>query len=132
MKSSYLALALVSILFSSCQSEESIQGPAEESRQPNIVLILVDDMGYMDIGAFGSEVSTPNIDALARESTLFTDFYCASFPTGPMRKDLFSGRFTFPYASWATPRRDTRPAAGGAVSCDVSDSAPALESDFTD
>jgi arylsulfatase A-like enzyme len=45
-------------------------------------------------------VQTPNIDQLARESTLFSGCFTASFPTGPMRKDLHSGRYTFPYMSW--------------------------------
>jgi len=89
MKSSYLALALVSILFSSCQSEESIQEPAEETRQPNIVLILVDDMGYTDVGAFGSEISTPNIDALANAGTRLTNFH-SSPQCAPTRSMLLS------------------------------------------
>lgn len=36
-----------------------------ESEQPNIILIFADDMGYADIGAFGSEINTPNLDNLA-------------------------------------------------------------------
>ena len=42
--------------------------------QPNIVLIMSDDMGYSDLPKFGkSEIPTPNIDRLAKEGTLFTD-----------------------------------------------------------
>lgn len=47
---------------------------AEDDR-PNIVLIMVDDMGWSDIGCYGSEIDTPNIDQLASEGMLFTQFY---------------------------------------------------------
>lgn len=48
---------------------------AEESRFPNIVLILSDDMGYSDAGCYGGEISTPNLDALAKNGLRFTNFY---------------------------------------------------------
>ena len=42
---------------------------------PNILVILVDDMGFSDIGCYGSEIPTPNIDALAKGGVRFTQFY---------------------------------------------------------
>ncbi len=45
------------------------------AERPNIVLIMCDDMGYSDIGCFGSEIDTPNIDSLARDGITFTQFY---------------------------------------------------------
>lgn len=64
-------------------------GQAQESR-PNIVLIVADDAGYADIGAFGGEISTPNIDALAAVGVRFTSFYVA--PTcSPTRSMMLSG-----------------------------------------
>ena len=45
------------------------------SDKPNIVLIMCDDMGWSDIGCYGGEVRTPNIDALAKEGVRFTQFY---------------------------------------------------------
>ena len=42
--------------------------------KPNILLVLVDDMGYSDLGCFGGEINTPNIDRLASEGVLFTQF----------------------------------------------------------
>ena len=48
---------------------------ADPSPRPNIVLIMVDDMGWSDIGCYGSEIDTPNIDRLATEGLLFTQFY---------------------------------------------------------
>lgn len=60
------------------------------AERPNILLIVVDDMGYSDIGPFGGEIDTPNLDALARSGMLFTDFHTA--PTcSPTRSMLLSG-----------------------------------------
>lgn len=49
--------------------------PAVSLSKPNIILIMVDDMGWSDIGCYGSEIDTPNIDRLAKEGMLFTQFY---------------------------------------------------------
>ena len=58
--------------------------------RPNILLIVADDLGYTDLGCFGSEIATPNIDALAEEGIAFTNFHTA--PTcAPTRAMLFSG-----------------------------------------
>jgi len=46
--------------------------------RPNIVLILADDMGFSDIGCFGSEIRTPNLDALAARGVRFTQMYNAA------------------------------------------------------
>jgi len=63
---------------------------AETPNRPNILLIAVDDMGYSDIGPFGSEIKTPSIDSLANKGVKFTSFY-----VGPScsvtRSMLFSG-----------------------------------------
>ncbi|NNE90874.1 MAG: arylsulfatase [Verrucomicrobiales bacterium] len=48
---------------------------ATAAEKPNIILIMVDDMGWSDIGCYGSEIETPNIDRLASEGLLFTNFY---------------------------------------------------------
>ncbi len=59
-------------------------------RRPNIVLILCDDMGYSDIGCYGGEIQTPNIDCLAKEGLRFTQFYnCAKCTT--TRASLLTG-----------------------------------------
>lgn len=44
-------------------------------RRPNILLVMADDMGWTDLGAFGSEISTPNLDQLAEQGLMFTDFH---------------------------------------------------------
>ena len=51
---------------------------AGEGRRPNIVLIMADDLGFSDLGCYGGEISTPNLDRLAAEGMRFTQFYnCA-------------------------------------------------------
>ncbi len=61
-------------------------------RPPNILLILADDMGYSDIGSYGSEISTPNLDRLAKDGVKFTQFYnCAR--CCPSRACLLSGLY---------------------------------------
>jgi arylsulfatase len=52
--------------FAQGQQQQSSSGQQQQNR-PNILLIVGDDFGYSDIGAFGSEVSTPNLDQLAKE-----------------------------------------------------------------
>ena len=57
---------------------------------PNIVFVLVDDVGFSDIGCFGSEISTPNIDRLAREGLRFTNFHVNPM-CSPTRASLLTG-----------------------------------------
>ena len=45
------------------------------SAPPNVLVILVDDMGFSDLGCYGSEIPTPNLDALAEGGVRFTQFY---------------------------------------------------------
>ncbi|HSH16312.1 MAG TPA: sulfatase-like hydrolase/transferase, partial [Verrucomicrobiae bacterium] len=68
---------------------------AQPVRKPNVVLILADDLGYGDVGAYGqTRIKTPNIDRLAREGTRFTQFYAGSPVCAPSRATLFTGRHT--------------------------------------
>ncbi|MFN3889862.1 MAG: arylsulfatase [Beijerinckiaceae bacterium] len=61
-----------------------------QDQRPNIVLIVADDAGFADIGAFGGEISTPNIDALASVGVRFTNFYVG--PTcSPTRSMMLTG-----------------------------------------
>jgi arylsulfatase len=60
--------------------------------QPNIVLIVADDMGYSDIGCYGSEIRTPNLDRLAREGLRFTQFY-NNAKCIPTRASLMTGLY---------------------------------------
>lgn len=60
--------------------------------QPNIVIILADDMGYSDVGCYGSEIETPNIDRLAKDGLQFTQFYSAG-RCCPSRATLLTGLY---------------------------------------
>lgn len=62
---------------------------AKETR-PNILLVVVDDMGYSDIGPFGGEIRTPSLDSLAKSGIRFTDFH-TSVACSPTRSMLLSG-----------------------------------------
>jgi arylsulfatase A len=63
-------------------------------RPPNFVLVFCDDLGYGDIGAFGAKrVHTPNIDRMAREGTVLTDYYAAANLCTPSRAGLLTGRY---------------------------------------
>ncbi len=61
-------------------------------RKPNILLIMADDMGYSDIGCYGSEVHTPNLDALAANGLRFTQFYNTA-RCCPTRASLLTGLY---------------------------------------
>jgi arylsulfatase len=63
---------------------------ADTPRRPNIVIILADDMGFSDVGAFGSEIKTPNFDSLAKDGVRFTNFYTHA-SCSPTRSMLLSG-----------------------------------------
>lgn len=65
---------------------------APAAARPNIVLILADDMGFSDVGCYGSEIETPNIDALARRGVRFTQFYNAG-RCCPTRASLLTGLY---------------------------------------
>jgi arylsulfatase len=67
-----------------------VASAAEAPRRPNIVIILADDMGFSDMGSFGSEIRTPNMDALARDGVRFVNFYTHA-TSSPTRSMLLTG-----------------------------------------
>lgn len=91
-----LFLILISIVYG-CQpkSNESIESDSDspDQQRPNVILIMVDDMGWSDIGCYGSEVSTPNIDKLAAEGIRFTQMYNTA-KCFPSRACLMTGLYS--------------------------------------
>lgn len=66
-----------------------------QKNKPNIIFILADDLGYGDLGCYGStRIITPNIDALAKSGTKFTQFYAGSTVCAPSRAALMTGLHT--------------------------------------
>ena len=82
-----LGFIVVAALLGACEFDRPASDPA---RRPNILLIVADDLGYTDIGAFGSEIPTPNLDELAFAGIRFTNFHTASW-CQPTRAMLMSG-----------------------------------------
>ncbi len=84
-----LALAFWVALLLQCASASAVA--AETPSRPNIVIILVDDMGFSDVGCYGGEIETPHIDRLAAKGLRFTQFYNAG-RCCPTRASLLTGR----------------------------------------
>lgn len=87
-----LSIALFSLSISACNDSDSNEsnGSVGTQKQPNILFIMADDLGYSDLGAFGGEIHTPNLDALTQEGRILTDYHTA--PTcSPTRSQLISG-----------------------------------------
>ncbi|MGL1889930.1 MAG: arylsulfatase [Reichenbachiella sp.] len=86
-----ICLIIVGIVFGSCSSElDNPNNSAEQKKQPNILLIMVDDMGFTDSQPYGGEINTPTINKLAKSGVLFTDFH-TSVSCSPTRSMLLSG-----------------------------------------
>ena len=85
----FLALALILV---SCKQETLTpsESSSAETRQPNILLIVADDLGYSDIGSFGGEIATPTLDRLANEGLRLSNFHVLP-SCSPTRSVLLSG-----------------------------------------
>ena len=67
---------------------------SEAAVRPNVILFLVDDLGWRDLGCQGSEYyQTPNIDALAESGLRFTDAYAACAVCSPTRAAILTGKY---------------------------------------
>ncbi len=83
-----LTIMLVVLAFVGCQSTSQT-----EKKQPNVILIVADDLGWMDLSYTGSSFyETPNIDAMAASGMIFTDAYAASPVCSPTRSSIMSGK----------------------------------------
>ncbi len=89
---SWLAWALACLLCNPVAAETRPLLSARLGRQPNVILIVADDLGYGDVGAYGQKIlKTPNIDRLAAEGTTFRQFYAGSTVCAPSRCVLMTG-----------------------------------------
>ena len=107
-------LSTATIAFWCCFFMAAQAVAAEPEERPNIVLIMADDLGYGDIGCFGSErIKTPHLDRLASEGLRFTDFHSSGAVCSPTRAGLMTGRYQqragIPSVIVADPTRPTHP-----------------------
>jgi len=91
------------------------RGSGTAGTRPNFVFILADDLGWADVGCYGSDLhETPNIDRLARQGMRFTDAYAAAPVCSPTRASIMTGKYparlhmTIWYESSANPQRNRR------------------------
>jgi len=94
MKKTLVGIACVALFASACaepDNDEVTADPASATK-PNIVVVMVDDMGFADIGAYGSEVETPNLDRLAEQGMRFNQFRNTS-KCWPTRATLLTGQY---------------------------------------
>jgi len=82
----FLPIVLLSIFLFTCSIEK------ENDKRPNILLVMVDDMGFSDIGCFGGEIQTPTLDKLANEGIRFTRYYNTA-KCFPSRACLLTGQY---------------------------------------
>ena len=85
-----LALRLGLVGLNAALALPAVAQVADPPRRPNIVIILGDDLGFADMGSFGGEINTPNLDSLAREGVRFTNFYTHA-SCSPTRSMLLTG-----------------------------------------
>ena len=81
--------------------------PPLAGRRPNVMLVLLDDMGFSDLGCYGGEIQTPNVDSLAKTGVRFSQFY----NTGrcwPTRSSILTGHYA-PQVCMDPPLREKRP-----------------------
>lgn len=104
------------IIFSSLVLATSAAAFAGTTEKPNIVLILCDDMGFSDLGCYGSEIKTPNIDRLAEEGVRFTQFKNTG-RSCPSRAALMTGRYQHEVGiGWMVEVDEHRPGYRGQLS----------------
>ncbi len=88
LRTAAVLAVLILALAAPALAQEAAAG--QGARRPNIVIILGDDLGFADIGAFGSEIETPNLDLLAKDGVRFANFYTHA-SCSPTRSMLLSG-----------------------------------------
>ncbi len=89
-----LASAITIALLAGCNdsgSSSSNNNDSSQAKKPNFVTIVIDDMGYSDLGVFGGEIDTPNMDKLAGDGVILSNFYAAA-TSSVSRSLLFSGK----------------------------------------
>ena len=87
-----LAAVISCIVFTSCGQKQKPVLSEEQSERPNIVIIMADDLGYSDLGCYGGEIETPNLDRLANNGVRLNSFYNTS-RCCPTRASMLTGLY---------------------------------------
>jgi arylsulfatase A-like enzyme len=118
-KSIYKLGILLTLAFGNFYGQTPKKTPILE-RKPNVVFILVDDLGLKDLSCLGSKFyETPNVDRIANEGTVFTEGYAACAVCSPSRASIMTGKFTARHgitdwigaksgADWRTEKRNNK------------------------
>jgi arylsulfatase A len=104
-----LFIAAIGHQLGASQPAASLGDTPSTSVRPNVVFILADDLGWRDLGCYGSQFyETPHIDRLASQSTRFTDAYAACHVCSPTRASLMTGKYParLQLTDWLTGRKD--------------------------
>ena len=89
-----MRLCLATMLIAAACGDEPVAADADKPRPPNVILILMDDMGWRDVGFTGNTFAeTPHIDALARKGLVFRQAYASAPNCAPTRACLMSGQY---------------------------------------
>lgn len=89
-----VVICLCFLFFMSCKNQQHSQSLGLKEQKPNIIIILVDDAGYVDFGFMGSaDLDTPHIDQLAKAGVVFTDAHVSSTVCAPSRAGLLTGQY---------------------------------------
>lgn len=96
-QASILMLSALGLTATGCSNQKA---KTAEPKQPNVIVILADDLGYGDVSAHGQTIlKTPNMDRLAKGGVMFTDGHCTSATSTPSRYGLLTGSYP-----WKNPR----------------------------
>ncbi|WP_421948494.1 sulfatase family protein [Phaeodactylibacter xiamenensis] len=95
MKTQWIIIPFLVILTLGCQNAQT--ETKEYADPPNIIIVLADDLGYGDVGAFNpqSKIRTPALDSIARAGMIFTDAHTSSSVCTPTRYSLLTGRYNW-------------------------------------
>lgn len=88
-----LSLLLITFACISCSGPQKPEATNSKDDRPNIIFILADDLGFSDLGCYGGEINTPNLDRLANNGLRFTQFYNTS-RCCPTRASLLTGLYS--------------------------------------
>ncbi len=92
-----MTMLLSALIALAACSRPPVQAPvspgAQPAGHPNVLVVLADDLGYGDLGAYGGMIATPSLDRLAREGMRFTSFYANGSICTPTRVALLTGRY---------------------------------------